>query len=229
MHEQANDGEQVHQELVAVLRSDFTPENFPTLPSGSALKHVLARAVSTDELAERFASPANLALGARTAELVADTVVTDAFKAFIVNEVRQAHAWERPVDEAVSPSALGLTDGEGIFDRGPAQAIEARTLRGALFDLVHRHTLALKTQDETGEPVLVVKPTIAPRDYVDALDRLLEWRIDYAKSYGEDPFAGQTRADYTAAAPTVDVPPDADLEAWVDRLKQLRDDQYGAS
>ena len=222
-HERADDGEHRYQELVSLLRSDFTPPAEPEPSSDSALAGLLANVVSTDEIDERFAAPENVAIGERVAELVREAAVTNSFKSFIANEVRQAQAWRRPVDPALSPSALGLDRGGGIFDPVQAETIEGRVLRGFLFDLIHRHTLALETETETDSPPLLLRPDIRPSDFDRAVEHLLSWQQDYTTTYRSDPFAGQSREDYEAAAQKVIVPPDPDLEAWVERLKHLRD------
>jgi len=223
MHERPDDPGLLHRELVSLLELDFSAGRSREAASDSALGRVLSRAVSTEEIDARLASPKNRGLGERVGALVAGAAVTESFKHYIAHEVRQAEAWRRPVDETVSPAALGIDTGEGIFDPDQAQGIEANVLRRSLFNLIHRFQLRLDPGYETERPLMLRSPTIRPSDFNQAADRLLGWQADFTRTYRADAFAGLTAEDYAAAAPRVDASAYPDAEAWIEALIRLRD------
>lgn len=200
------------RKLVSFLDSDFTPEHPPPPDDDNALTGLLRRSRSVEEIDAHLKSPSNLELGQTLAGLLAPAKVSESFKAFIVNEVRQAHAWRAKVSDAVSPDRLGLVRGSGIFDTAQAQGIEAQALRGFAFDLLHRYTVAPEG-DTAGLPPLLLRPGVRPSDFDDATDRLQGWSEDYSATYGDDAFEGLEADAYMQAAPKAEVTSEGQAES----------------
>jgi hypothetical protein len=194
------------QQLVSLLQTDYTPQDraaSPPADSDNAFHSFLARARPVEDIDARFASEESIQLGQTVETLLEPAPVTTSFKGFIAQAVRKAHAWRAKVDNAVSPDRLGLLSGQGIFDPVQAREIEVQTLRGRMFDLLHRYTIAPDTdiEAETGVPKLLLRPGVRPNDYAEGVARLDEWTADYQRTYGEDPFDGLEPDAYQDAAP----------------------------
>ncbi len=138
-HEEAD-----RQRLIHLLRSDFTsPEEEEqrqeyerkARETGNALSAFLSHVQVVDD--DRFASEENLVSAQEAVRLLDGAAITPGFKLYIGYELRKAHGYREPVDEGVSPEALGLVDGPGIFSPERAPSIEARTLR----EFLHRASL----------------------------------------------------------------------------------------
>ena len=219
------------QHLVSLLETDFTQPDAREIAQPSndnALTSLITRVQPVEEIDARLSSEENVQLGHSVEELLAPAPVTTSFKAYVANEVRQAHAWKSKVGGAVSPGKLGILSGEGIFDPKQAGDIEAQMLRGYAFDIVHRYTVAPTAADEADLPPLLLKPGMRPSDFTEAVDRFYEWIADYRQMYGNDPFEGLEQEAYLDAVPQAEMMPEGELGStgWnhiAERLKQLRD------
>jgi len=228
------DGDPGRQQLIRILQSDFIPEDKrePAEPSAddNALKSLLRHSRNVEDIEARLQSENNLQLGRSVAELLIPAAVTDSFKAFLVNEVRRAHAWESEVSDVVAPDRLGIVSGDGIFDPKQAQELEAQALRGYGFDIAKEYALAPTGEGAEDLPPLVLKPGVRFSDYEEALDRLDSWNADYEATYGTDPFEGLEAGIYRDAASEVEVTSEegAGLASEADffsELKRLRDER----
>lgn len=171
-----------------------------------------------------MASDENLTLGKQAATLVEPAAITHSFKAFIVGEVRRAHAWQDGVDDVVSPERLGLLSGEGIFDPPRAKDLEGQALRGRMFDVMHRYTtgFSIEGEDETVPPQLFLTGSVRPSDYMDAVDVLDEWSRDYRETYDEDPLEGLDGEPFLDAGGRVAVPKGSGMAEFIKRLREAQ-------
>jgi hypothetical protein len=236
---ESNDGESLpspRQQLISLLQSDFRPratEGDELSDDGNALKSFLRHARSVEGIEARLQTENNLRLGQSLVELLAPATVTDSFKAFIVNEVRQAHAWENKVTDAVAPDRLGIVSGEGIFDPSQAQELEAQTLRALAFDVFQKDIIVLEG-DIPDLPRLAPRPGRRPTDCIEAVDRFVSWHADYSDVYGSDPFQRIELSAYLDATLKAKVEPESELQ-WMDwnwtlvveELRRLRDEWGG--
>jgi hypothetical protein len=180
-----------------------------------------------------MASSENAELGLSLADLLAPAPVTESFKAFVISEVRRAHAWQAKVREAVSPDRLGLSGGAGIFDEEQAQHIEGQALRGFAFDLIREYTYTVVPERDTERPpMLFLRPTVRPSDYVEALDKLGSWTSDFHDTYDQDAFEGLDAGAYADAIPKVELEFEDELAkaTWAQFLEgmhRLRDEHEG--
>lgn len=228
-------GDDPRRRLISLLQVDFTTSEQQALEAEaaaeeSALKSLLADVQSIEDIDMRYASAENIELGQAVERLVEPAPITDSFKGFIAHKVREAHAWQTKVDDVVGPDRLGLLSGEGIFDPERAQDVEAQTLRGYAFDIVHRYTVA-PTGDTDDLPALLLKPGVRPRDYAAATDTLVIWADDYEQTYDEDPGAGIDPGAYLDAAPQAPVRSQEEAEndpmtkGLIELLRQLHDER----
>jgi hypothetical protein len=245
-HHQDNDP---RQRLLGLLQAAFTTPEQQALEAeaesgGNALAGLLAHARSTEDIDARYASAENVELGQAVERLVGPAPVTDSFKGFIAHKVREAHAWQTKVDDVVAPDRLGLRQGEGIFDPVQAKDIEGQTLRGYLFDLLHRYTRRPTDEDTNDQgmlllppgkeiddlPPLWLKPGVRPRDLIAAGDTLVTWADDYEQTYGEDPGDGLDPEAYLDAVPKIPIKSyeaaekDPKLKGLIELLRRLRDE-----
>lgn len=204
MHESTPSDATPKQQLVELLTLDFTPvEDIAAAKNaqeeGDALGSLLASTRTTEDIDARMASEENILLGERVAELAAPAPITEAFKGFIVSEVRRAHAWQDGVDDAIAPDRLGLTSGDGIFDPARAEELEGQAVRRRLTDIVRNYTFRVASGADV--PLLALRPDRRPRDYVAAVSQLSTWEADYEETYSEHPFEGIERDALFAALP----------------------------
>lgn len=193
MSERVHEYSDPKQELIALLQMDFTSPNTEAwaqkaVAEDDALAGLLANVRSVEGIDARLSSEENAELGQAVERLVEPAPVTNSFKGFIVNEVKQAHAWESQVRDAVAPDRLGLLSGNGIFDPAQVKDIETQALRGYVFDIIHTRTVATDTVDDDNLPELLLKPGIRPSDYVEEVNRLFQWIIDYRQTYDDGLF-----------------------------------------
>jgi hypothetical protein len=234
MSEQVHEYSDPKQELIVLLQMDFTSPSTEAwaqkaVAEDDALAGLLANVRSIEAIDARLSSEENAELGRAVDRLVEPAPVTNSFKGFIVNEVRQAHAWESKASDAVAPDRLGLLSGDGIFDPAQAQDIEAHALRGYAFDIVRTYTVAPDKIGEDNLPHLLLRPSVRPSDYAESLGRLQEWGADYKSTYGEDALASIDPRAFIDTAGLVRVMTEEEAEegGWNDlfeRLQELRDE-----
>lgn len=227
MHEQPSDESLApKQQLIALLQTDFTPEGEPEAAPDpdDALASLLSHVISTEDIDARLLSDESVQLGQTARELLAAAPVTEAFKGYITDEIRQAHAWQSRVPDAVAPDRLGLVSSEGIFDPAQAERLEGAAVRGYLFDLISEYTAALTADGQTPEQ-LVLRPGVRPRDYTDAVDRLDSWLAEYQAQYGKHALEGVDADAFIEASPKVDddLASSAGFTQLVEGLAKLRD------
>jgi hypothetical protein len=222
MHERTPSEATPKQQLIELLTSDFTPAESVALTKeaqeeGDALGSLLATSRSTEEIDARMASEENILLGERVAELVAPASITEAFKGFIVSEVRRAHAWQDGVDDAIAPDRLGLTSGDGIFDPKRAEELEGQAVRRRLTDIVRNYTFRFASGTDVP---LALRPDRRPQDYVAVVSQLSAWEADYEETYSEHPFE-DIEADALLAALPGDV--ERSFGQMLQDLRELRE------
>lgn len=225
-HEQHQDSDP-KQRLIALLQADFAPSEKEALDQeagDNALKGLLANMRSVGDIDARLASAENIELGQAVERLVESAPVTESFKEFIANEVRQAHAWQDSVDDVVSPKRLGLLSGKGIFDPVRAKDLEAQALRGRMFDVMHRYTTAftIEGEDKTVPPQLILTGSVRLSDYTNAVDILDEWSRDYRETYDEDPLEGLDGEAFLDAGGRVEIPKGSDMAEYIKRLREAQ-------
>lgn len=232
--EQVHENSDPKQELIALLQMDFTSPDTEAwaqkaVDEDDALAGLLANARSIETIEARLTSSENAKLGQAVERLVEPALITDSFKDFIVNEVKQAHAWESKVSDAVAPDRLGLLSGDGIFDFRQATDIESRALRGYIFDIIHTRTIATDTVGEDNLPHLLLKPGVRPSDYVDEVNRLFQWIADYRQTYDDDLFEALEIEAFLDGARKVrtvsqeEMMTDPALRGILEMLKQIHD------
>jgi hypothetical protein len=228
MHEATSDYPAPRERIISLLQADFTPSDKTALADragaeDNALAGLLAQARGTEDFDARWSSEESAELGQAVERLTGPAPVTLAFKGFIANEVRQAHAWQRKVDDVVSPERLGIQSGEGIFDAAQAQEIEAQTLRAYSFRIIDQFIAAtIEGEDSTTPPQLFLAGSVRPSDYREAVDILDEWTADYQRTYDNDPFDGVDRGVSLGAIGRIVVPKGSGTAELIKHLRQLR-------
>lgn len=197
---QPAEAEGPRQQLIALLQSDFTPDEQPAPAPGNALGDLIAHAYSTEDLDARMVSEESMALGEMIKLLLEPAPTTESFKNCVAYEVRRAYAHQDKVSEVVAPERLGLLSGEGIFDPAQAKDLEAQTLVEYSFDFVKRYMI-VAGPPRYPEPTIMQGPA-RPHEYREAVDYFVDWLEDYRQTYVEDPLAGTDYNAYIAAALT---------------------------
>jgi hypothetical protein len=162
--------------LIDILGADFTSDQSRSYAAeadqtGSALAGLLSVAREAEDVGASFASPENRRLGEEVLQLIGPAPITRSFASYIADEVRAAHAWQRRVSEDVSPTRLGLEQGEGIFETRTAKKIEAEALQRFFSEMMAARPRALMLGDRRGPAQ-------------DAA-RFGAWNSDYFHLYGE--------------------------------------------
>ena len=169
--------------LVVWLSSDFTSEaNRRALADAQpgSLAAFLANARTYEDIEERMTSAESQHIGSEVQTILEPSFVTDSFKGFIINKIREAYAYQKAVSEAISPDRLRLRDATGgIFGPDEAEEIEAQCLRGNLHDIIRAHIIMAVSED--GSSIPIVK---GPADYTEKMTGLNSWLEDFVRITG---------------------------------------------
>lgn len=233
MREQDIKPKDPREELIELLSIDLRSDEEKALDqepedtfAAPTLSTFLLRSRAIEDIQARFESEECAELAVKASQLLESTSITESFKGLIVGYLVQAYAYEKKVDEIVSPTSLGIVGGEGIFDAEASKEIEARALRGYLFDIINKQVLVARNE-ETDEPVAIVRNRDA---YDETMGFFDAWTLDFIGTYGEDVFAGIELDDYYIDAATqahLVTEEEAEESGWADivnKLRKLRED-----
>lgn len=215
------------EQLIALLSVDYRTAEEQSLEltdtGFTSLKAFIAKARDPERIIERFESNECEQLAENAAQALDSAAITDAFKDTILGHIIKAYTWEQRVAETFSARELGLLDGNGIFDPKLAQELEARALRGFLYDTVNKCVLVPDNREDR-QPIIR-----NPGEYAQLMDVFDAWTLDYVSAYGEDAFAGIDPGMYLDIAQPVQSfsKEETQKSGWgkiFDQLRKLREE-----